>query len=123
MPDPFAIDTQVFDRLLAMAGPNIAADLVVQLHTDLFNARIGLQNAQALLDRAQLGAQSHVVIGLAGTMGAVKLQRLARQITDLSANPSGQIAALSFLVLQIIPELNKTLDWLSRHPLQRSIQK
>lgn len=123
MPDPFAIDTQVFDRLLAMAGPNIAADLVVQLHTDLFNARIGLQNAQALLDRAQLGAQSHVVIGLAGTMGAVKLQRLARQITDLSANPSGQIAALSLLVLQIIPELNKTLDWLSRHPLQRSIQK
>lgn len=123
MPDPFAIDTQVFDRLLAMAGPNIAADLVVQLHTDLFNARIGLQNAQALLDRAQLGAQSHVVIGLAGTMGAVKLQRLARQITDLSANPSGQIAALSFLVLQIIPELNNTLDWLSRHPLQRSIQK
>jgi two-component system, OmpR family, aerobic respiration control sensor histidine kinase ArcB len=73
-------DTTNLDRLLKMAGPTAAAELLQRLEDDLQTVERGLVQAVPARDWPEIRAQTHVLIALAGVVGAVPLQRLAEQL-------------------------------------------
>ena len=79
------MDATGFERLLAIAGPEPARALLEQLRIDLRDAagRLG-----AGLDAGDMGlvrAATHVLVALAGMVGACGLQRDAQALHDDAA--------------------------------------
>jgi hypothetical protein len=79
-PQAGAVDRTVFDSLLAMAGPEVADELVVQLSADLRAVAGALAVAVQALDWAAIRAQTHVLAALSGSAGAGALQDKANAL-------------------------------------------
>lgn len=79
-PSPACIDEDRFGRLLEIAGPDTASELIHRLHLDLRHTRERLDEAMAAADWAEVRAQTHVLVSLAGTVGAAELQRLSEAL-------------------------------------------
>lgn len=75
---PARRDPTGFDRLLDMAGPNLAAELLARYREDLMNVQTKLHTALPPMDWPSLSAASHVLIALAGTAGDTALEHSAR---------------------------------------------
>ena len=71
-------------RLLAMAGPAVARDLLDRLGTDLASVAAALRDAGAVDDWASLRGQSHILIALAGVAGAHQLQTAAEEMNQIA---------------------------------------
>lgn len=73
-------DRSRFDNLIALAGPAMAGQLLSHLAEDLARCRAdGLAGVQKH-DWTALRASSHVLISLAGSVGALSLQRMAEAL-------------------------------------------
>lgn len=70
------VDEARFNRLLELAGPDTSIELLHRMYLDLRFAREQLEEALETGDWAEVRAQTHVLVSLAGTVGAVELQRL-----------------------------------------------
>lgn len=70
-------DRSRFDRLLEIAGSDGARELLSRLAADLRRVRDNLSAAIPQLDQAILRAETHVLISLAGAVGADRLHTLA----------------------------------------------
>ncbi len=83
-PDPHDIlgDSIALRDILCMAGPETAPRILRQMHSDLADCAARIAPALASGDRATIRAQTHVLIALAGTIGAMRLHGLA---VDLNA--------------------------------------
>lgn len=79
-PVPETVDEGRFRRLLEIAGPDTANELVHRLHVDLKSTRERLDEAMAGTDWVEIRAQTHVLMSLAGTVGAGGLQRLSEAL-------------------------------------------
>ncbi|MGP3699299.1 hypothetical protein [Rhodobacter sp. NSM] len=75
-----SVDEARFRRLLEIAGPDTANELVHRLHLDLKSTRERLDEAMAAIDWMEIRAQTHVLMSLAGTVGAGDLQRLSEEL-------------------------------------------
>ncbi|NEX47065.1 hypothetical protein [Pseudotabrizicola algicola] len=75
-----AVDRGVFEALLAMAGPEVAPELVAQMATDLHMVATGLTRGLAALDWAEIRGQTHVLVALAGSAGAQRLEQAAQAL-------------------------------------------
>lgn len=71
-------------RLMEMAGPALARDLVERLGIDLATVETALRAAGPMRDWAELRTQSHILIALAGAAGARQLQTAAEQLNRLA---------------------------------------
>lgn len=71
-------------RLMAMAGPQVARDLVARLGTDLDSVALALRVAGTAADWASLRGQSHILIALAGVAGARQLQTAAEEMNHFA---------------------------------------
>lgn len=65
----------VLSDILALAGPDGAQRLLAQIGTDLAEVRRGMISALPASDRTALRSATHVLISLAGTIGAPRLQK------------------------------------------------
>lgn len=74
-----AMDSTALEHLLALAGPD-AGRLMEQLSSDLAAVERDLRLALAEADGAALRAATHVLISLAGTVGATELTAAARAL-------------------------------------------
>lgn len=83
-PEHLVLDGSL-QRLMALAGPALARDLIDQLSTDLAGVAAALLAAGARGDRAGLQAQSHILIALAGAAGARRLQAVAEHLHQIPA--------------------------------------
>lgn len=101
-----AIDTAQFGRLLAMAGPCTTHALLTQLQTDFSFAKHALLTAQHGMDWPQIRAQSHVIMGLAGTIGAGPMHKLALQLNDNAHDPMADPK----ITAQMISEIVQAID-------------
>lgn len=86
---PFAADApdlsrDQFDRLMAIAGPEHGAELLHRLTLDLESVLERLEAALPAPDWAELRAQTHILIALAGAIGAQRLQYMAEAVNGLS---------------------------------------
>lgn len=78
-PEPI-VDAKVFQRLMALAGPSTALELLDQLMLDLGAATTAVSAAVPTLDKAALRAQCHILIAVAGSIGAVSVQADAEKL-------------------------------------------
>ncbi|MCB2128960.1 MAG: response regulator [Rhodobacteraceae bacterium] len=77
-------DKAVFDRLLAIAGPDGRQELLGRLCADLRRTERGLVSGLGNLDFAAIRSDTHVLIALAGAVGASRLQALATALNAAS---------------------------------------
>lgn len=79
-PDAEGFDPDKLLRLLDLAGPEVAGELLDRLAEDLGTVGAVLSAAAPARDIAALRAQTHVLISLAGAVGAERLQHLAEDL-------------------------------------------
>lgn len=118
---PPPADTGTFLRLLDMAGPELAAELLTRYQEDLASVQTKLHTALPAQDWPSLRSASHVLIALAGTAGAAALEHNARALNTsaidqdrdaLQAHKDGVLdglAGLLKLIAQIEKERQRTL--------------
>ncbi|MCB2126700.1 MAG: response regulator [Rhodobacteraceae bacterium] len=70
-------DRSTFDRLIEVAGPDSALELLDRLAADLGKCERSLGAGLGDQDSLAVRAETHVLIALAGAVGAVRLQTLA----------------------------------------------
>ena len=111
--DPLAIepelDEKVLVRLFDLAGPAQTVEILDRLILDLRDVQQVLQRASSV-DLASLRRQNHTLIGIAGTVGAAPLHRLALEAGRLlreSPEPAGEavVAEIRPLVDRLILRL------------------
>jgi CheY-like chemotaxis protein len=90
------LDTARFDALLAVAGPDGAADLLSHLHDDLCACCAALDDGVAAGDIPEIRAQTHILIAIAGAVGADRLHRLA-EVLNIAAKRRRSAAYLAAL--------------------------
>jgi two-component system, OmpR family, aerobic respiration control sensor histidine kinase ArcB len=93
------LDRERFDHLMEIAGPEASRELLDRLCSDLRRAERGLITGLAAGDRTTIRAETHVLIALAGAVGADRLQHLAERLNasshrreDASRDETGQLA-------------------------------
>jgi CheY-like chemotaxis protein/anti-sigma regulatory factor (Ser/Thr protein kinase) len=77
-------DKAVFDRLLNIAGPEGRQELLDRLCADLRRTERGLVSGLGNMDFAAVRSDTHVLIALAGAVGAARLQALATALNAAS---------------------------------------
>jgi len=87
--DMAAIDTTVLDHLIDMIGPAATPEFIMRLLADLRRADAGISVAQQSGDPEGLRRHSHVLIGLAGAVGAVRLVPLAQHLNRTAGADAG----------------------------------
>ncbi len=73
-----------FDRLMEVAGPDAAPELLRRLLEDLRHVERQAVRALAETDWPELRAQTHVLIALAGAVGAQRLQHRAEALNTIA---------------------------------------
>ncbi len=108
--DPGRLDPARLERLLDLAGAEVAGELLDRLVDDLGTVARGIAAAAPDRDGTALRAHTHVLISLAGAVGAERLQRLAEalnlaahagdgpEIDRLGAETTGELDRLVALV-------------------------
>ncbi len=81
------IDRTVYETLAATIGAGMMSELLEKVATDLMAARRDLEGAIAPLDLGPIRSASHILISVAGAIGATRLQRCARHL-NTAANAS-----------------------------------
>jgi two-component system aerobic respiration control sensor histidine kinase ArcB len=106
-------DPDRLTELLALVGREGAQALLDQIAADLRSAHDGLAAARVTGDWAGLRDHSHVVIAVAGTIGATGLCRTAREVNVL-AHARDRVA-LDAVAPVLMDRLTATLIWLKGH--------
>lgn len=78
------IDRGTFDALAETIGPETMGELIEKVIADLASARTTLAAALSPLDRASIRSASHILISVAGAVGAIRLQTSARSLNGLA---------------------------------------
>jgi len=83
-------DMEVFDALCAAIGSGMMAELLDKVVADLAQARDDLAGALSPLDRRPIRSASHILISVAGAIGAVRLQSCARSLNQVAHGEDGR---------------------------------
>ena len=84
LPSTPPLNEDIFDELIAMAGPEIAPQLLQQILEDLDQVSRNLERALAQEDAKELHEQGHTLTSLAGTLGATEIQTRAQELNAIS---------------------------------------
>jgi CheY-like chemotaxis protein len=98
------IDRTVYEALSAAIGASMMSELLEKVAADLTNARNELSAALDPLDFAPIRAASHILISVAGAVGAVRLQRCARRLNIAAC------AADQTTVTALVPACTAEID-------------
>ena len=91
---PPLVDRTRYRRLIEIAGPEGSQELLERLSEDLRQVERGLRRALgADPSLTEVRAQTHVLVSLAGAVGAVPLQRLAEALNAAAHDAAAQDAA------------------------------
>ncbi len=85
---PPVADLAIFDALCAAIGEGTMAELLEKVVADLMQARADMAGALAPLDRKPIRSASHILISVAGAIGATRLQACARAL-NIAAHDDG----------------------------------
>ena len=112
-----AFDRSSLDHLLEISGPEGARELLDRLHADLLTCESGLTGALARSDTEAVRSHTHVLIALAGAVGAHRLQALA-QALNLAAH-RGEISGTAPLGDEALTRLAALVDLVADERRQR----
>ena len=111
------LDRQRFDHLITIAGPVAARELLSRLETDLRQVERGLVAAFAGPNLAEIRGQTHVLIALAGAVGATPLQNLAETLNECAHQ--ADVKRLSGLSAAALTKLDSLIHFISNELAQR----
>lgn len=103
-PGPGRIDRGIYDSLVEAIGAETLADLLEKVEADLVNARDDIERGLMAADMRPIRVGTHVVVSVAGSIGAREMQRLAECLN--SAAHARQLEE----ILRIAPEAMQELD-------------
>jgi CheY-like chemotaxis protein len=95
-PDPAdqSIDLAIFDALCQAIGPEMMGELLEKVVSDLRSVEATMQAARVPLDPEAIRSASHILVSVAGAIGATRLQMCARRLnTAAHSGTSETIAA------------------------------
>jgi CheY-like chemotaxis protein/anti-sigma regulatory factor (Ser/Thr protein kinase) len=98
------VDPETYAALCDAIGPELIGELLDKVIVDLLGARRDLASALAPLDRAPIRAASHILISVAGALGALRLQACAKVVN--TAAPAGPAEALGAEVARCMAEID-----------------
>ncbi|KFI33460.1 histidine kinase [Haematobacter missouriensis] len=100
--EPF--DRERFEQLLEIAGPEGRRELLTRLDADLRGVERGLVTGLADDNPIEIRTHSHVLIALAGAVGAESLQRRAEKVNR--AAHLGNAAVIALLGKEVLDQLD-----------------
>ncbi|MCU0802737.1 MAG: hypothetical protein MUD11_13380 [Rhodobacteraceae bacterium] len=98
------VDLQIFERLMVLAGPSTAIELLDQVKADLQVISTNLQAGAGRLDWAMMRAECHTLVAVAGAVGATTLQAHAETLHTAA------VATNVAVVIEVMPALSEGLD-------------
>jgi two-component system, OmpR family, aerobic respiration control sensor histidine kinase ArcB len=89
-----SIDLTIFDALCQAIGPEMMGELLEKVVLDLRAVQATLESARVPLDPEAIRSASHILVSVAGAIGATRLQMRARRLnTAAHSGTSDTIAA------------------------------
>lgn len=102
---PRLSDAAVVAQLMALAGPSSERALLDQIVADLADVRSRMTTALATGDGTALRRASHVLVSLAGTVGADTTCAMARKLAGATPAPSND--ALAQLAEALLADIDR----------------
>lgn len=100
-----ALDQSVLEGLLTLAGADMATLLIKQIRIDLSEAGEGLAEGLARLDWEQIRRHSHVLVSVAGSIGAEALQHRAEAINSAAHSTTPEL--VETLIDGVLPAITR----------------
>ncbi|MDM7932982.1 Hpt domain-containing protein [Tabrizicola sp.] len=113
-------DPQRFQRLLELTGPRMAGTLLAHLVDDLSNCRTIMLAGADPADWTALREGTHVLISLAGSVGALSLQALAETLNAAAHRQDS--STVKALVPDLLAELEALIDLVRATPAPAKIR-
>jgi two-component system, OmpR family, aerobic respiration control sensor histidine kinase ArcB len=101
------IDTGIYEALCEAIGRETMGELLDKVVADLLGAQRDLAAALDPLDRATVRSASHILISVAGALGAVRLQSCARSLNG--AAPADTEEAVAAGVRRCVAEIDEAV--------------
>lgn len=100
------VDRDIFDNLVETIGPDSTAELLAKLQADTDTVAEGLVRGQKHLDLSEIRSQTHILISVAGAIGAGSVQMAAQRLnTSANRQDSTEIESLCEECLSGLAEL------------------
>ncbi|WP_444464006.1 hybrid sensor histidine kinase/response regulator [Rhodobacter capsulatus] len=111
-PCPPVVDETVFEGLLGVAGPGAAQELLHRLIADLSRVERGLVAGLSEPNLAIVRADSHVLLSVAGAVGAVRLQELAEELCACARRED--ILAMQLIGRSVLTQIDRLIAFAGR---------
>ncbi len=110
------LDLSRLKSLRLITGDSLWPEIMAQIETDLRQARINLIAPDS--DRNAMRVQTHVLMAVAGTIGGLRVQRLAEVLNTAVHEEGTPTEGLLDLLLQELDQLCRLLalhgaDWMT----------
>ncbi len=109
--DPGYVDRAIYNVIAQTIGPDFLEEFLGKVVTDFDTIKKGLTMAEAEDNHAEWRSHSHILISVAGAIGATNLQHLAQDL-NAAANACDKLAAQP-LNLQCIIGISKVVTFLN----------
>lgn len=107
--EPEVVDRVIYDALADAIGSEMMSELLEKVIADLSNSRFDLDAARLSLSRDPIRSASHILISVAGAIGATRLQHCARALNGRAHAPGED--GLAELVAQCIAEIDAAVAY------------
>lgn len=84
------VDRKIFDNLVETIGAESTAELLSKLQADTDTVAEGLVRGQKSLDLSEIRSQTHILISVAGAIGATRLQHIAQRLNAAANRREGK---------------------------------
>jgi CheY-like chemotaxis protein len=115
--DETDINLATFDALCAAIGPDMMEELLEKVVADLLQARADLEAAADPIDRGPIRSASHILISVAGAVGATGLQSSARTLNVAAHDPAE--AGLAEGVARCVTQIDAVVAFLRKRSQAR----
>lgn len=102
------IDHNIYDALANAIGPHSMAELLGKVNPDIQTARDRLARARDPLDLGEVRSVTHILISVAGAIGALPVQELAKRINMAGHQDDADAAGRDMPVL--LGEIDRLLE-------------
>lgn len=103
------VDMEVFEGLRAAFAGDTFVELTHRIDSDISSARDRIEAAFGAQDMQEMRAASHILISVAGVVGATLLQNLAQCLN--SAGHDSDIASVERVGPQLLAEASRVVDF------------
>lgn len=108
-------DPARLDRLIELAGPREAGELLRRIRTDLLGAAHQIESALAAPDHLAIRNATHVLIAVAGSVGALRLEAQSRALNS-AAHDQVPADALMLLARPALDSLQRLTRCIAQMP-------